>query len=154
MYRNWLNRVQRVTQLESKSSAAIEDWFEVSIQDGGPLPAGTTRTEAAKGTIDIDTRWLTFVVPNMAVSSEAPALLKALIFEPPEPAESFMEPEVSTTTAISSSIPFAMACAVTGIEFTPIRLAKNTGASTFVSSTAVVVLRSMETLVTEKGPAL
>ncbi len=55
----------------------------------------------------------------MASNRAEAAVFRALIFEPPVPADSDMEPEVSTTREISSSMPLAWEWTETGIAETP-----------------------------------
>ena len=58
-----------------------------------------------------------------------------------------MEPEVSSTSAISSSRPLATAWAVTGKDETPTSWEKKVGTLTWSSMVAVIELRSMVALV-------
>ncbi len=80
----------------------------MSIQAAPEFPEPTL-TLAANGTTLTLTRWLVVWAPNMASRKLSPAVRRAEIFEPPEPADCAMEPEVSSTRAISSSMPLATA---------------------------------------------
>ncbi len=71
--------------------------------------------------------------------------------EPPDPALSLIEPEVSSTRAISSSMPLATEWTLTGMVVTPRSLAKFAGTLAVASTVAVIVVRSRVALVTVNG---
>ncbi len=142
-----VNRFQRVLALELKSSSAMDEAPDVSIHAALAL-LDPTFTLAANGTIPTDTRVLVVWVPNIASRNWSAAVFSALILEPPLPADSLIEPEVSSTSEISSSMPLATAWAVTGMLETPTICEKKVGTLALVSRVAVIELRSMVALVT------
>ncbi len=112
------------------------------------LPAATTRTEVANGTMPMATRWDVVWVPNMLVRKSLTAVRRAAILEPPLPAASAMEPEVSSTRLTSSRRPWATEWAFTVMVETPISCEKNSGTVAWSSMVAIMLVRSMVALVT------
>ncbi len=117
------NRLNRVLPPPLKSSAASEDLPDPSIQEALRL-AEPTLTLAAKGVIETATREVVRLSPNRVSRKLSAASFRAVILGPPVPADWLMEPEVSSTRAISSCMPWATERLVTGMVETPNSLEK------------------------------